>query len=107
MHNEPTPPEEPPVISQRRLWTALLGPTAATLLFSLPAMLGSGDIEGSILLSPLGALITIVICQVLFLRTMKVRYRGRSMALLGFGFFIGQLVICFAVWFGACVLVVA
>jgi len=38
-----------------------------------------------------------------FISAWWVRYRGTSLVLTGFGFLLGQVILCLALWFGCCV----
>lgn len=59
--------------------------------------------EGYLNALPVGLLVLIV-CAVSFSRFMRHRYRGTSLVLLSLGYFVGQMVISLAVWFGSCLL---
>ncbi len=114
MNEEHLPtPQEPPQVPRGKLWTALLVPPLLTggLNLAIAALgsvgaLGSSGADNAIGLSmcllPVGLLV-IIICLIPFLACLRVRYRGSSVVLSGFGYFIGQVVICFAIWFGTCV----
>ena len=108
MNEIPEVPVPPPEVSKGKLWTSLAGPpvitVAANSLIGFASRHGGGSYGIEFLyVLPIG-LLAILICQVIFIRAMKVRFRGRSMALTGIGFFLGQLVVCLALWFGSCVL---
>ncbi|WP_035613088.1 hypothetical protein [Haloferula sp. BvORR071] len=106
MNEEPPIPQEPPQIPQRKLWTTLLAPPLLTgglnlIIAALREGLGDGGVTLSLCV-PLVGLVAIFVGLVHFLACLRVRYRGNSVVLSGFGYFIGQVVICFAVWFGTC-----
>jgi len=91
------PPESPPKINLAQLWVSLLMP---------PLVAGIGTpffLIGNIGVTAL----VFVIGMAVFLDCMSERFRGRSLTLLGFGYLVGQLVICTAVGAGACLLMFA
>lgn len=91
---EPVPPPE---IPQKALWALLLIPPGVTFVLSL--LTGDGNL---MLAVPLLGIMTILFWQGKFVAVMRRRYRGRSMTLMGFFFLIGQMIICFCLWFGTC-----
>lgn len=109
--NLPTP-QEPPQVPRGKLWAALLAPPLLTggLNLIIAALGATGALGGSgadnaiglsMCLLPVGLLV-IIICLIPFVACLRVRYHGRSVVLSGIGYFIGQVVICFAIWFGTC-----
>ena len=90
-------PSPPPEIPRKALWASLLIPPGITLLLSLLTE------DGNLILAvPLLGIIAILFCQGQFTELMKRRYQGRSVALMGFFFFMGQVIICTCLWFGTC-----
>ena len=98
MDDEPPLPEEIPAIPRGELLTSLLFPPGliALLTFVFISLEAGNDSEWLVLfVIPIVVLVSLVH----FLTAVQVRYRGRSFVLLGFGFFIGETVICLAAWF--------
>lgn len=109
--DEPKPedlpvPQEPPQIPRGKLWASLLVPPLFSVL--LTAILAGATRhnygEGGLAVLPLG-LIAIITCLFPFLACLRVRYRGTSVTLLGWGYFLGQIILCLSLWFGTCLLV--
>ena len=103
---EPQVPQPLPEIPRGRLWASLLVPPLLTVAST--AVLVQKTVNdygiGGLGVLPLG-LIAVIVCLFPFLRALRVRYQGRSVTLLGWGFFIGQIVICLTVWYGTCLVV--
>jgi hypothetical protein len=99
-------PEIPMPIPGRPLWAALAIPPLATVVANL--LLGyafGGDAVSAILIAvPLGIVFLIIIFLLLFLDAVGRRYHGRSLTFLGFSYFLGQIIVCVAFWFGSCLL---
>ena len=102
---EPPVPEPLPAIPLGKLWVALLAPSLLTLLLTL-AFGSSRYLESLIMATPLASLIIIIYFLRSFLNALRVRYRGRSVTLLGWGYFIGQVFLCLAAWIGTCAIFV-
>ena len=109
--DEPKPedlptPQEPPQIPRGKLWTCLLAPPLLSGL--LTAILAAATRheygQGAVVVLPVG-LAAIIICLFPFLACLRVRYQGRSVTLLGWGYFLGQIIVCLSIWFGTCLLV--
>ena len=107
MSEEPPIPQEPPQIPRGKLWACLLVPPVLSGVFTatIAANLSKNSYRiETLFVLPIG-LIAIIACLFPYLAAIRVRYRGRSVALLGWGFFLGQIIICLSVWFGTCLLV--
>jgi hypothetical protein len=99
-------PKPPPSVPRGPLWASLAVPPALTFVFtSITALtiqnVGYGD---PFLWIPLVMFFVILICTGVFHQLLKVRYHGRSVVFMDIGYLIGQVVICLAVWIGACVI---
>ncbi len=109
MNDDPEIPKPLPQISRGSLWSALAMPPVATVIANCLIVLcwnRRSDPYGMIfLLVPLLLLPTILCLSFQFSVALKEHYQDRSARLHGFFYFIGQLVICFAVWFGSCMIV--
>jgi len=93
VHVLPSPPP-PPEIHRGLLWISLLIP---------PVIAGVGT-PIFLLSNILITLIAIVFGLHMFVVSVSDRYRGRSLTLLGFGYFIGQSMICLVAGLGSCLL---
>lgn len=109
--DEPKPedlpvPQAPPEIPRGKLWTSLLVPPLLSTFLTLILAAASKKDYGiaAMVVLPVG-LIAIIACLFPFLACLRIRYRGRSVTLLGWGFFLGQIILCLSLWFGACLLV--
>lgn len=104
MEEEPRIPQEPPPIPRGKLWASLVTPPGisviGTLVAGAYATQNSYGIEFLFVL-PLG-LLAILVCLAFFISAWRVRYRGRSLVLTGFGFLLGQIIVCLTLWFGTC-----
>jgi hypothetical protein len=106
MNEVPEIPISPPSIPRGNLWRSLVIPPAATFIVNCITGLNwsRNDYGVSFLWVPLMALVLIVGFLFSFNAALRPRYQGRSAVLLGFFYFIGQIVVCLAVWFGSCLL---
>lgn len=90
-------PPPPPEIHRGLLWISLLIP---------PVIAGVGT-PIFLIYNIFIALIAIVLGLHMFVISLSDRYRGRSLTLLGFGYFIGQSIICSIVGLGSCALMLS
>ena len=105
-YQPPSRIETPEPVRRGPLWVLLVSPPLLVLLINLAVGLvdSKGQYgEGFLIVLPAGLLVLIV-CQIRFSFFIRRRYRGSSLVLLSLGYFIGELVICLAVWFGSCLL---
>lgn len=108
MNDIPPFPAPPPEIPKGKLWAALSIPPVVTVIGTFVA--GSSTNPNSygielLFVLPLG-LLAIVVCLCYFVSAWKVRYRGRSLVLTSIGYFLGQIILCLALWYGSCFLVI-
>jgi hypothetical protein len=103
--NIPTPQPEVK-IPRDRLWFLLVTPPVATAILNLivGAVYGNGAGELILVAVPWVVLFLIIGCLVGFIELVGRRYRGRSLVFLSAFYFIGQIVVSLASWFGSCVL---
>ena len=108
MNEKPEIPVPPPRMQQGKLWTSLAVPPVATFIATCLTGLNwnRNDYGFSFLWVPLLSLALTYGFLFPFDSALRPRYQGRSSVLLGWFYFIGQIVICLAVWFGSCVLFV-
>jgi len=110
MSEVPSPmPEIPtplPRIPRAKLWATLVVPPVATFIANcLTGVSGNhGDYGVSFLWVPLFSLAMTGVFLYQFNKVLRPCYQGRSAVMLGFFYFIGQIVVCLAVWFGSCFL---
>lgn len=106
MNELPEIPEPGPGPENGKLWVSLFSPPAATLLANCITGLNwsRNDYGVSFLWVPILSLILTIGFLFRFHSTLRPRYQGRSAILLGFFYFIGQIVVCLAVWFGSCLI---
>jgi hypothetical protein len=97
---ETTKPE--PEIPRGRLWLVLLTPPLLTGLGSLVA--GLPNFFLLYLLTPLIAFFGIIWGSIRFNELIRFLHLGGFRDLIVFFYLIGQIVICFAVWYGSCFL---
>lgn len=98
-------PSPVPVIPRVPLWTALAVPPVLTFVSNmLVGLLKIGKDDGLSLLIPPVMFFVIIGFSVKFHLLMKNRYRGRSLVFLNLGYFLGQIIVCLALWFGSCAL---
>jgi len=102
---------EVPKIPRGLLWICLLAPTlmaavSTGLTFALGNSLRSSSVMNWLpgVLSFLSLAVSIV-CLIRFILILSRRYATSTVVLLTFGYIIGQGVIAFALFFGACLLV--
>ncbi|MBC8126323.1 MAG: hypothetical protein H8M99_04145 [Gloeobacteraceae cyanobacterium ES-bin-144] len=104
-------PEPPPVptLSKASLWTVLSIPTLLTLIGNVIVHFtsGDGDYGSNYLVTPMVMFFVILILTPFFNHVVRSRYRGRSLVFLNFGFILGQMMVCLAVWFGSCLLLIS
>jgi hypothetical protein len=107
-HSQPPPlPPDNPTVPAAPLWTSLLVPplvmAAGGLLIGLSS---ERQIKESLFLfMPLLVVALIFGLSFVFSPALGRRYRGTSLVLLVFAYVIGQVIICLALWFGSCLLV--
>lgn len=102
-------PKPMPAVPRGPLWASLAAPPALTFVFTSVTALtiqnvGYGD---PFLWIPLVIFFVISICTGVFHQTVRVRYRGRSLVFMNIGYCIGEIVICLAVFFGACAIILS
>lgn len=104
MNDEPEIPAPLPRIPRGKLWASLAIPPAATFIANCITGLNwsRNDYGASFLWVPILSLILTIGFLFSFNSALRPRYQGRSAILLGFFYFIGQIVVCLAVWFGSC-----
>ena len=107
MNEAPEVPLPPPEIPKGKLWAALSIPPVVTVVGTFVA--GSSYTSNSygiefLFVLPVG-LLAILVCLCYFVSAWKVRYRGRSLVLTSIGYFLGQIILCLALWYGSCFLV--
>ncbi|OYV07026.1 MAG: hypothetical protein CFE26_03145 [Verrucomicrobiales bacterium VVV1] len=104
MNDEPEIPAPLPSIARGKLWVSLAIPPAATFIANCITGLNwsRNDYGASFLWVPILSLVLTIGFLFSFNAALRPRYQGRSAILLGFFYFIGQIVICLAVWFGSC-----
>lgn len=109
MNEAPEVPAPLPEVPKNKLWAWLLTPPVVTVIGTFVAggtyNSNSYGIEFLVVL-PVG-LLAICCCLVAFINAWKVRYRGRSLILTSIGYFLGQIILCLGLWFGACMLIVS
>lgn len=107
MNEAPEFPVPPPEIPKGKLWMSLAAPPVMTSILTM-VIGGVYDRNGYgqefLLVLPVG-LLTILFCLASFVSAWKVRYHGRSLVLTSIGYFLGQIILCLALWFGGCVLI--
>ncbi|BCU76521.1 hypothetical protein llg_12360 [Luteolibacter sp. LG18] len=108
----PPPMPEPPRMPRGRLWASLLAPPFATgaslglvVLLDQAHALSGNDWIPWLLMVVTGAVMLVSLIQ--FILLVSRRYIGGSIALLILGYLVGQAVVCFAVFFGGCLLLMA
>jgi hypothetical protein len=106
MNEAPEFPAPPPSIPRGKLWASLMAPPGATFIANCITGLNwsRNDYGVSFLWVPILSLVLTIGYLFSFNSALYPRYQGRSAILLGFFYFIGQIVICLAVWFGSCFL---
>jgi len=105
-YQPPSKSETPEPLPRGPLWWLLVLPPLLVLVINLIiGLIGSKKDYGLgfLVALPVGLFILIA-CQAPFANLLRRRYRGSSLVLVSFGYFIGELVICLAVWFGSCLI---
>ena len=94
------------MIPQGPLWATLAIPPVLTLLPNIAIGLGSknGGDGGLSLLIPLVMFFVILGLTIRFHAIIGQRYRGRSLVFLVSSYFLGQMIVCLALWIGSCAL---
>lgn len=106
MTHPPQIPESPANIPPAPLWAALIFPPAVTVSGNLfCAMLTKASGSSLIFVVPIVVVSLILIFSIVFLEAVKRRFRGASLVFLYFAYLLGQAIICLALWFGTCLLV--
>jgi len=105
MREEPPLPQPVPEIPRGPLWYCLAIPPALTVVTNglIASFGGTGPAIASLAIP---VVIFFVICGLtqFFNDTITKRYQGRSVVFLNLAYFFGQIIVCFALWFGSCVL---
>jgi hypothetical protein len=86
------------------MWRALsLPPAVMVLMVLISAVLPENDPRIVVLLAaaPI-TLVAIVIGIVMLARVLQTRFRGSAIACMVVAYLLGELLICTAIWFGAC-----
>ena len=107
MNEEPEVPQPVPTIAKGPLWCALAIPPGVTLVANVAIGLSSKIVDAgglSLLIPPL-MFFVILGLSFRFHAIVKPRYRGRSLGFLTTAYFLGQIIVCLALWIGTCALV--
>lgn len=107
MNEIPEIPEPAPTIARGPLWCALAIPPAVTLVANIAIGLASRgvDVAGLSMLIPPVMFFVILGLSFRFHEIVRTRYRGRSLVFLYCAYFLGQIIVCLALWIGSCALV--
>jgi hypothetical protein len=108
MDEAPEIPMPVPEIPRLPLWIACSIPPVATLLGNLVvSFVRNPDPYGATFLwVPVVVFFIILVLTPLFHQAVRVRYRGRSLVFLNCAYVLGEIIICLALWFGSCFLLV-
>ena len=108
MDEAPEIPVPVPAIPRGPLWIVCSIPPLVTLAGNLVfSLVPDKDPYGTkYLCVPVAVLFIIIAFTALFHRAIKVRYRGRSLVFLNCAYVLGQFIVCLALWFGSCFLLV-
>lgn len=106
MNEVPEVPQPVAMIPQGPLWATLAIPSVLTLLPNIAIGLGSknGGDGGLSLLIPVVMFFVIFGLTFRFHAIIAPRYRGRSLVFLVSSYFLGQIILCLALWIGSCAL---
>jgi hypothetical protein len=103
MEEIPNLPVPVPQIPRGALWICLLVPPVATLVINMTIGFATkNDADLSLLVPPMMLLVIIGFC-VWFHSLVRRRYLGRSLVFLNSSYFLGQIIVCLALWIGSCV----
>ena len=107
MNEVPEVPQPVAMIPQGPLWGTLAIPPVLTLLPNITIGLSSrnGGDGGLSLLIPVVMFFVILGLTFRFHAIIRPRYRGRSLVFLVTAYFLGQIIVCLALWIGSCALV--
>ena len=107
MDEIPEIPEPIPTIPRGSLWNALAIPPLVTLVANIALGLSSGigEVAGLSLLIPPVMFFVILGLSFHFHAIVKPCYQGRSLVFLTSTYFLGQIIVCLALWIGSCALV--
>lgn len=97
------PPSFPEAIPRGKLWATLFGPPLATVAATMLFLLGVNGAWWPTVLMILVAAVMLV-SLIFFFVLVSRRFLSGHAVLLVFGYLIGQAVVCFALFFGACLL---
>lgn len=106
MDEAPEIPQPVPEIPRGALWTTLGIPPVVTLVTNMAIGIFSrngGDAGISLLIPPV-MFFVILGLSFRFHAIVKPRYRGRSLVFLTSAYFLGQIIVCLALWIGSCAL---
>lgn len=104
MNEKPEVPQPVPEIPRIPLWSTLLAPPLMMFLGNMAATFVASD-RFSVSLGLLPLMFFVIIgFTVRFNHLVSERYRGRSLVFLNIAFFLGQIIVCIALWFGSCVM---
>lgn len=106
MEEEPEVPQPVPAIPRGPLWVTLGIPPATTLIINMAIGLLSrnGGDAGLSLLVPVVMFFVILVLMFRFHALVRPRYRGNSLVFLNCAYFLGQIIVCLALWIGSCAL---
>ena len=106
MNEVPEVPQPVAVIPQGPLWATLAIPPVLTLLpnIAIGLSIKSGGNGGLTLVIPLVMFFVILGLTFRFHSIIWPRYRGRSLVFLVSSYFLGQMIVCLALWIGSCAL---
>ena len=109
MDEAPEIPQPVPAIPRGPLWWSLTIPPMLTLFgsFLIGKFMRSESLGDSFLLVPLIVFFAIIIGLACFNGAVAKRYRGVSTVFLGWAYFLGQIIVCLALWLGSCLLYVS
>lgn len=97
MNEEPEIPEPIPKIPRGWIWLTLAAPPAVTFIFSIVTVRSPGNTP---LLVPLIIMFPIIAQLPYFKDAVGQRYRGVSLTFLTWAYFLGETIVCLAIWIG-------
>lgn len=105
--SEPPPPvPNPGSIPAGPLWTALVVPPVLTVTGNFCCAALSKQTGGEmVLLVPVFTALAILFLCIPFHRAVRERFQGVSLVFLNLSYLLGEAIICLALWFGTCLLV--
>ncbi len=100
-------PPPVPTIPRGPLWLTLAIPPGLTLFanMAIGLLAGAGNGNGGLSLSVPPIMFFVIIgLAVRFHGVVRTRYQGRSLTFLSWAYFLGQIIVCLALWIGSCML---